>query len=64
MLTALVIDPSPANGPARLGHSGSTDIPQAIVAETLGGRSHLAGLRYAAEAAAGRLAARRRDLAG
>ena len=59
MLTALVIDASPATGAAPLGHPGSTDIARAIVAETLGGRSQLAGLLQAAEAAAGRLAARR-----
>jgi hypothetical protein len=60
VLTALAIHdvPSGSSGPR-----GTTDVGQAIAAEALGGRYDLAGLVHAADAAAGRLAARRRSRA-
>jgi hypothetical protein len=41
----------------------ANDVRRAIAAETLGGRYDLAGLVHAVDAAAGRMAARRRKLA-
>jgi hypothetical protein len=58
VLTALVIDESPV---ARRQVTGLLEL--AVAAEALGGRSDLAGLVQAADAAAGRLAARRRGIA-
>ena len=58
MLTALVIDESPATRRQVTGL-----LALAVAAEALGGRSGLTGLVHAADAAAGRLAARRRGIA-
>jgi hypothetical protein len=56
MLTALV------DGVDHLQHR-VTDVRRAIAAETLGGRRDLTGLLHAVDAAAGRLATRRPEVA-
>jgi hypothetical protein len=62
MLTAVAPDASPARrqvtGLLELAGRGVHE-----AADAMGGRPELAGLLHAADAAAGRLAARRRDLA-
>jgi hypothetical protein len=56
VLTALVSD-------ADHQQHRATDVRRAIAAEALGGRCALTGLVHAVDAANGRMAARRRDLA-